>query len=128
MKCNGTTTASISYVLEAKPQSACLTNRLQFHFYTMILAAIILIKPTINILLKLKVTIDASLAEPAGFTGLPDGDSTPPVVVVVGGSADDVAGALAGVRAGESTELAGDIALLVSALPGDEWADLGAAA
>lgn len=103
----------------------------------MILAAIILIKPTINILLKLKVTIDASLAEPAGFTGLPDGDSTPPIVVVVGGSADDVAGALAGeitppevagVRACESTELAGDLALLVSAGPGDEWLDLGAAA
>lgn len=80
-----------------------------------------------NILLRLKVTIDPSLAEPVGFTGLPDGDSTPP----------DVAGALAGeitppsvagARAGESTELAGELAITLSAGPGDEWDALGAAA
>lgn len=77
-----------------------------------------------NILLRLKVTIDPSLAEPVGFTGLPD-------------TSPDVAGALAGeitppsvagARAGESTELAGELAIALSAGPGDEWVALGAAA
>jgi len=102
----------------------------------------------------LKLIIDPAPEEPVGFTWLPDGESTPPVVVAVGGRAVEVTGALdggrtppvvaggrtppvvaggrtppvvAGGRAGETTELAGDIALLVTAGLGDEVAGRGAA-
>jgi len=101
--------------------------------------------PTISTLLMLKLIIDPAPEEPVGFTWLPDGECTPPVVVAVGGRAVEVTGALdggrtppvvaggrtppvvAGGRAGETTELAGDIALLVTAGLGDEVADRGAA-
>lgn len=92
--------------------------------------------PTISTLLMLKLIIDPAPEEPVGFTWLPDGECTPPVVVAVGGRAVEVTGALdggrtppvvAGGRAGETTELAGDKALLVTAGLGDEVAGRGAA-
>jgi len=92
--------------------------------------------PTISTLLMVKLIIDPAPEEPVGFTWLPDGERTPPVVVAVGGRAVEVTGALdggrtppvvAGGRAGETTELAGDIALLVTAGLGDEVAGRGAA-
>lgn len=107
-----------------------------FGLYTML--TITLMAPTISILLMLKLIIDPALTEPVGFTWLPDGASTPPVVAAVGGRAVEVAGALAGestppvgaagARAGvdESTELAG--AILVAAGLGDEVAVVAGAA
>jgi len=83
----------------------------------------------------LKLVVHPALAEPVGFTLLPDGETTP-VVLVVGGRAVEVAGDLAGDSEGESTpsvvlaggradgatEVAGELALLVVAGLGDEAA------
>jgi hypothetical protein len=80
-------------------------------FYTMILAAIILINPTTNILLMLKLIIDPASAEAGGPSWLPDGRSNPPVVA--GGRADGL------------TDVAGDLVVTVAAGLGDEVAGKG---